>query len=244
MLTEQRLAGDGFDLNYAIGPAGGPPLIMLHGVTRRWQTFVPVIGAFSTRWQPFALDFRGHGQSANSTAGYLVKDYVADVAPLLEQLDQPAVVYGHSLGSMVAAAVAAKFPDRVRAVILEDPPMTTISDRITESVLYSHFCNMQRFAGDQRPVGEIARELAEAHMKDPRTGEETRLGDVRDAAALRFTASCLQQLDPNVLLPIVEGRWLESYETEAVFRAIRCPALLLQADVAVGGLSGAVCFLV
>ncbi|MBL4886066.1 MAG: alpha/beta hydrolase [Planctomycetaceae bacterium] len=236
MFIERRLTGEEFDLNYASGSAGGTPLIMLHGVTRRWQSFVPVLGDLSMRWHPFALDFRGHGKSANTTAGYLVNDYVADAVRLLEQFDEPVVLYGHSLGSMVAAAVAQQYPDHVRAIILEDPPMQAMGQEISQSVLHSFFRNMQQFTEDQRSVGAIAKDLAEIRLQDPQTGNETRLGDVRDAASLRFTASCLQKLDSNVLFPIIQGRWMEGYDAESVFRGIRCPALLLQADISAGGM--------
>ena len=33
----------GVQLNYAEGPAHGPPLVLLHGLGRRWQVFLPVI---------------------------------------------------------------------------------------------------------------------------------------------------------------------------------------------------------
>jgi pimeloyl-ACP methyl ester carboxylesterase len=62
------------------------------------------------------------------------------------------------------------------------------------------------------------------------------LGDLRDAAAVRFTASCLRRLDPRVLEPIVAGRWLDGYDRDGLLRQIRCPVLLMQADPGSGGM--------
>src|SRR5262249_28924121 len=36
-------------------PAGAPPLVLLHGVARRWQDFTPLLPALACRWQVHAL---------------------------------------------------------------------------------------------------------------------------------------------------------------------------------------------
>ncbi|CAA9397156.1 MAG: hypothetical protein AVDCRST_MAG64-1489, partial [uncultured Phycisphaerae bacterium] len=67
-------------------------------------------------------------------------------------------------------------------------------------------------------------------------GATLRMGDVRDAVALRFLARCLVEIDPDLLTPIIEGRWMDGYQRDDVLRAIACPALLIQADPAAGGM--------
>ena len=49
-------------------------------------------------------------------------------------------------------------------------------------------------------------------------------------------ASCLAKLDPRVLEPIVESRWLEGFLWRDLFEQLNCPTLLLQADTTVGGM--------
>ena len=115
-------------------------------------------------------------------------------------------VYGHSLGAMVAAAVAMRRPKRVTGVVLEDPPFHTMGERIHESPLGSYFAALRGLAGSAKPVGELARELAEVSYGP---GGSLRCGDTRDATTLRFAASCLRRLDPAVLEPIAAGRWLD-----------------------------------
>jgi pimeloyl-ACP methyl ester carboxylesterase len=217
--------------------AEGQPFVLFHGVTRDWQTFLPIVPALVTRWQVLALTFRGHGASSRTAGAYRVVDYVRDaVAWLLSQLEEPAIVYGHSLGAMVAAAVAAEVPEAVRAVILEDPPFDTMGCRLASTPLHSFFTGIQCFAGATQPLPELAPRLAELEFDDPVTGCRTRLKEVRDAAAIRYTARCLQNLDPQVLDPIVAGTWLDGYERDAILRHICCPALLLQADPGAGGM--------
>ena len=81
MLNEQLFHHSGLNLNFATGPRNGPAFVFFHGVTRRWQSFVPLIPALSTRWHIHALDHRGHGQSSRAKFGYLVRDYVRDALP-------------------------------------------------------------------------------------------------------------------------------------------------------------------
>ena len=222
-------------LHGAAGEGTGPALVFLHGVTRRWQTFLPLVPWLTPRWTLQLIDQRGHGRSPRAE-GYRVIDYVNDAVSLVcENLGAPVVLYGHSLGAMVAAAVAAEIPAKVRAVVLEDPPFQTMGARIAQTPWQGYFQSIRPFAGSDRPVPQVARELAEVRMADPCTGKSQRLGDTRDAASLAFAAQCLRQLDPRVLDPVIAGAWLDGYEMTEIVRRIQCPALLLQADPQAGG---------
>lgn len=236
MLTEQRLDLQTLGISYAAGPRSGPPLALFHGVTRRWQSFLPVIPMLATRWQILAWDARGHGMS-DRAADYHVAAYVSDACEFVRAtFEEPGVIYGHSLGAMVALATAAAVPELVTAVVLEDPPFHTMGNRIEETPLHSFFSGLLPFVGHQRPVSEVARELAEIRLSRPGRDQAVRLGDTRDAVSLRFTARCLSQLEPEVLLPIVDGTWLDGYDLSAILGQVKCPTLLLQADGAKGGM--------
>src|ERR1700691_217022 len=69
-LVERTFDTDEVRLNYAEGPANGPPLVLIHGLGRRWQVFLPIIPALSLRWHIFAPDLRGHGKSSHVARGY------------------------------------------------------------------------------------------------------------------------------------------------------------------------------
>lgn len=236
MDREHALACGRFSLNAADGPAAGPLLVGLHGVTRRWQCLLPLISALPQRWQYRLLDLRGHGRSPRA-ADYLVTDYAADIATLLRsEPSDPVILYGHSLGAMVAAFVAAELPDRVRAVVLEDPPFHTMGERIATTPLLSYFRTLQTLAGQPLPTAELLARLGDAPLTNPLTGHTVRLRETRDAAALRFAAAALRQLDPATLSPIIAGEWLAGYDVARVLRQVQCPTLLLQADHAAGGM--------
>ncbi len=237
VIDEQTFVGDEVSLNYAEGPAAGPPLVMLHGVLRCWQDFVPLLPSLAWRWQVLALDHRGHGQSERAPGKYYVRDYVRDAVQFVrDAVDEPVVIYGHSLGAMVAAAVAARLPDKVRGIVLEDPPFDTMGARLADTSFHSLFKGYSELVGRGFEVDELSKQLAEMLIGMPGDKRWMRLGDVRDPAALRFLAKCLTKVDPQVLAPIVDGRWLEDYHRGEILDRIKCPALLLQADSSTGGM--------
>jgi pimeloyl-ACP methyl ester carboxylesterase len=54
-----------------------------------------------------------------------LQDYADDpIAFLRQQISEPAVIFGHSLGGMVALLVAAHCPEKIRAVVVGDSPLT------------------------------------------------------------------------------------------------------------------------
>lgn len=224
------------DVRLQIASCGvGPPLLFLHGVGRCYRDVAPLAPALSFGRRLFALDHRGHGGSSHQ-ADYRVKDYVQDAVELLRsRIAQPTILYGHSLGALVAAAAAAAVPDLVAAVILEDPPSAAFLDRLEETPYHAQFSAMQRLAGKKGSVAEIAKELADVPLPAP-GGVTVRLGDARDATSVRFSARCLMDLDPAVWSPLLHRQWLEGYDVEGVFRGVLRPTLLLCGDVAKGGM--------
>ena len=166
-----------------------------------------------------------------------MSDYVPDAIEFIRStIAEPTVVYGHSLGSMVAAAVAAEIPELVTEVILEDPPFETMGNQIGKTSLLAYFTELKRWASCNRPIPEVAAELADIRMQTPGQEGSIRLGELRDAAWLRFAAKSLSTLDPAVLEPIAETGWLEGYDWRSILPHIQCPALLLQAELSAGGM--------
>ncbi|MET3988273.1 alpha/beta hydrolase [Streptomyces sp. PvR034] len=101
---------------------GGPgePLLALHAHFMEGRTFAPLARELAPRWRLIALDQRGHGDSDRAPE-YSREGYVADAAAVLEHLMLgPAVVLGHSLGGVNAYQLAARRPELVRAVVVED----------------------------------------------------------------------------------------------------------------------------
>jgi pimeloyl-ACP methyl ester carboxylesterase len=88
MLAERTLDTGTVTLHYVEGPDAGPPLLLLHGVTSRWQSFLNVMPVFTQRWHVFAADLRGHGHSGRVDGRYGLMEYAADVVALLRHLGE------------------------------------------------------------------------------------------------------------------------------------------------------------
>ena len=236
MISQRSIQLDETSLNVATTGAG-PPMVLLHGVTRAWQDFSTIIPALAARWGLVAPDLRGHGRSARMAGAYRVVDYIRDISALIERhVDAPAIVYGHSLGAMIALAIAAERPGRVRGLILEDPPFETMGARIGETALLGYFQQLQRLAKSGLTLAPLAKALADVRMTPPGAVAGPRLGDLRDAATLRLTAACLAATDPEVLAPIVEGRWLHGFDLQSLLKRVQCPVLLIQGDRSLGAM--------
>jgi pimeloyl-ACP methyl ester carboxylesterase len=106
--------------------AGRPPVVLLHGIGSRGQSWWPVIDALAARFHLFTVDLRGHGASGKPERGYLLEDYAADLDATLDALalEQPRVV-GASLGALIALIWASARPSRAAALVLEDPSLRT-----------------------------------------------------------------------------------------------------------------------
>lgn len=233
------LERDGRALHSARCGAGGTPLVLFHGVLRSWPTFLPLIPHFAWRMPIWALDHRGHGQSSDARDGacYRVVDYAEDAVDWLRQVvGQRVVVLGHSLGALVALAAAEQAPDRVEAVILEDPPFDTMGDRIRSSGFHDYFSAISEFAQSPLSVDLLSKRLAEVPTKHPRDGRPCLLGELRDPANLRFMASNLRRVDPRVFTTILDGSWLQGFDWRAQARGLPCPVLVLRSDPAAGGM--------
>jgi len=111
------------DLRLSYLDSGGPGQIMiaLHAHWMEASTFLPLAAALQPDWRVVALDQRGHGYSDHA-ATYSRSDYINDLQALFDhlQLREPVVMLGNSLGGVNAYQFAARYPGRVRALILED----------------------------------------------------------------------------------------------------------------------------
>ncbi|MPQ96484.1 alpha/beta fold hydrolase [Modestobacter sp. I12A-02628] len=101
---------------------GAPPVLLVHGWTCDSHDWSDQLDSLATRHRVIAPDLRGHGRSSTPAAGYTAQHHAADLVALLDRLDVgPVVVIGHSLGAVVAAALAVEHPERVLATVVVEP---------------------------------------------------------------------------------------------------------------------------
>lgn len=97
----------------------GEPLFLLHGNGEDGSYFVNQIAFFSDRYRVIAVDTRGHGKSPRGTAPFTMEQFAADLHNLMDKLQiQKANILGFSDGANIAMKFALKYPERVKALIL------------------------------------------------------------------------------------------------------------------------------
>ena len=111
---------DGLHLSYLDSALKAPALIALHAHTMEAVTFAPLAEALAPAWRLIALDQRGHGYSDHAPT-YTRDDYLGDLDALYDHLHlSEAVLLGNSLGGVNAYQFAARHPQKVRGLIIED----------------------------------------------------------------------------------------------------------------------------
>ncbi len=107
------------------------PILLLHGLMGRGRAWAPHIGWLRQYGRVFTLDAAWHrGRDWRDGAAALpgpgdaslhTERFVADAAAALEAVGEgPAVVVGHSMGGLHAWALAARRPELVHAIVVED----------------------------------------------------------------------------------------------------------------------------
>ena len=139
---DRFVTANGLTLHYLDWGGGGQdaaPILLLHGLRDQAHGWDAVAPALVDHGRVLALDQRGHGGSDWPPAGYAPDDFAADVAAFLDALDlaaTPPVVVGHSMGGRTALAFAARYPDRLRGLVVVDvgasPRPETISAIVAE----------------------------------------------------------------------------------------------------------------
>jgi pimeloyl-ACP methyl ester carboxylesterase len=104
----------------------GHPLVLVHGGfsdhETNWTFVTPI---FREIFDVYAIARRGRGET-DATAGHRLEDEAQDVADVIESLRQPVFLLGHSYGALCALAAAALVPDRVRRLVVYEPPRPSI----------------------------------------------------------------------------------------------------------------------
>ncbi len=100
----------------------GPVVVLLHGFPLNRSLWEHQTGSVGSRYRLILPDLRGHGASAAPPGTYSMDVLADDVIELLDvlQLTEPVVLGGLSMGGYVALSIMARFPQRVRALILMD----------------------------------------------------------------------------------------------------------------------------
>jgi pimeloyl-ACP methyl ester carboxylesterase len=208
-------ASDGVQLAVTEFGGSGTPILLLHGLMGRASTWWAVAEWLADHGRVVGLDARGHGRSG-ARGPWTTDRMAADVVDVLAELG-PAVVVGHSMGGLHGLVAAARRPELVRALVVEDMGVdfrgrSAADARTWFTALPQPFPSL---AAVRRAFGHPRAEFGE------------------------YMTECVEErADGYHLLARVEhttaiaAEWAERDHWSAV-RAVRCPALLVEAEESV-----------
>ena len=122
-MPEQRDVVVGVTLRMRVWAAAAmtrPPVVLLPATGETAEDWDAVASSLHSSRTVYAVSLRGHG-SSDWPGSYSIQAMADDVVGALRQLDDgPVDLVGHSLGGLVACAVASAQPESVRRLVLED----------------------------------------------------------------------------------------------------------------------------
>jgi pimeloyl-ACP methyl ester carboxylesterase len=108
----------------------GPPLVTLHASGLSSAQFSKLTALARDRFTVHGADLLGVGKTPMSASGtYALADEVDALLALLASLGEPAFVFGHSFGGLVAVEAALREPRRFRALALFEPVLLVLAMR-------------------------------------------------------------------------------------------------------------------
>jgi pimeloyl-ACP methyl ester carboxylesterase len=228
MFTTHSFDTGELTLSYAEGPDAGPPLVLLHGATGRWQAHEPVVRALANQWHVYACDLRGHGESGRAprAGAYLVRDYTRDITAFVRDGlpgDDQVALMGFSLGAMVVLGTAAALPDRVEGLVLVEPALMLRNHRFREMPIAGLLEAAYETVRTRPPFEQVV------------TACRALMPDAEDEIIVAVAIQ-LSKIDPEVTNPDVLDRGLEGSDLGAMLEAVTCPILVFHGEPALGSL--------
>lgn len=111
---------NGIRMHYVEG-GEGTPIVMMPGWPQTWWAFHKIMPELAKNHHVIAVDIRGMGATDKPEGGYDKKNMAKDLNELIKSLGyEKAHIVGHDIGSQVAYAYAANYPDSTTSVSFLD----------------------------------------------------------------------------------------------------------------------------
>ncbi|MBU6956842.1 alpha/beta hydrolase [Pseudomonas sp. CVAP len=137
----QDIPVEGVTLHVRVG-GKGPAVVLLHGFGDTGDMWAPLAADLARDHTVVVPDLRGMGLSSIPDSGYDKKTQAGDIRAVLAALGiEHSVVIGHDIGTMVAYAYAARYPQRTDRLVVMDAPVPGIPpwNEIVRSPMLWHF---------------------------------------------------------------------------------------------------------
>jgi len=111
----------GLKLHYMDWGGVGRSLVLLTGIGATAKYFGNLAPKLAQRFRVVGLTRRGHGRSDRPATGYDLDNFVEDIRGFMDAMGiENAILVGHSMAGFEMANFAARYPQRVEAIVFLD----------------------------------------------------------------------------------------------------------------------------
>ncbi len=144
------------------------PFILLHGNGQNGSYFKNQIDYFSNRYRVIALDTRGHGRSPRGTKPFTIEQFSCDLYDFMEELEiSEAIILGFSDGANIAMKFAMKYPNKVKALILNGGNLEPRGVKITTQLPIEIGYKIAKWFASKSPKAKKNAEMLGLMVNDP-----------------------------------------------------------------------------
>ena len=212
------------------GKNGNPTLILVHGGLDHARNWDWVARALREHFHVYAMDLRGHGNSAWAPGAlYSIAEHVLDLSALADVIDDfPIYLVGHSLGGIITLLYSGIYPDRVRKTVaiegLGPPPSQRVHKPAPERI--RTWIENIRSAERREPHTYASIDAAVARMKEanPHLSDEVARHLTMHGTNWNSDGSLIWKFDNYARIFPPYGFELE--DLRATLGEIACPVLL------------------
>lgn len=219
--SEGQIFTNGVNLHYYRTGGDKQPVVLLHGFTDNGLCWTRVARDLEQDYDVIMFDARGHGLSDGPINGFTHDLMTEDAANIIQalKLERPFLL-GHSMGAATTAQVAARHPDLVRAIALEDPPWHEIKQQQASTLGGNKAFSFKDWLEELKT--QTREEIIAGGRKSNPSWSEEDLGPWADSK---------EQLNMDVFK---DGPSFESWRD--IVPRITCPILLITADPVLGAI--------
>lgn len=196
----------------------GAPLLLIHQALRSSLEFRLVLPLLGESRRVIAVDLMGYGDSDQPGSAYMVATHADRVAEFVDGMALgPIALGGHHTGANVALEVAARYPDKVTALVLSGPAVVV---------------------GEQERIA-LVEKMSAIDYPEPQADGSHLLPIWREGLLSSFDVPRLPESDPELLAdffleqikvgPRRKEAHVAAFSHDALSRAplVRVPALVL-----------------
>jgi len=203
----------------------GEPFIFLHGTGGHAETFLRNLAPHARQMRVIAADMIGHGYTDAPDIEYTMDTLIDHLANLIDALGFDTVsVGGVSLGGMIAAWYAIRYPQRVKKLSLVTALLMT-RDNAGKGDL------KDALDRSKKATGELTRDAVRSRlawlMHEPEKSVTEELIDVRHGIyAQPGRARIIGRISDIILGGVMDDAWAARWSNPESMRDIKCPTLL------------------